>query len=135
MSHDIGWAVQQMREGKKVRRRCWPYNWCYQLHYGDVFDEQSKPAKAMYCSAHATDWELYEPEPEGHTLEWVGKQALGQYPKAIRARRKEWPAGEYMTTGLTSGVFILRQGLESQLFSPTPYDVVATDWILAEEPK
>ena len=69
--HDIGWAVQQMRDGKRVRRSGWDgknmhiYLDMAQGHayepYVVMFTAQAKYQPGWLCSQAdllATDWEL-----------------------------------------------------------------------------
>lgn len=82
----------------------------------------------------ADDWELYEPEPEGHDILWIGRQMLDRCPERIRARRKDWPKGDYILLGSTSGVFIYHRDAAcvTEAWLPMPNDLTATDWVLAE---
>lgn len=78
--HNIGWASRQLAAGKKVRRLSWAYKEQYLVMSGGTLSG-CRPCSIGYqpwddpCLSVedllATDWELYEPEPEKTVLDKV----------------------------------------------------------------
>lgn len=57
---DFGWALQQMRAGKKVRRRVWEYAYFYRFTGKRIEDESGVSAVVHWENILATDWEVAE---------------------------------------------------------------------------
>lgn len=76
MSHDFGWALEQMWDGKKARRKAWKpgvYWFNFKLclgvkeirgHWPYAGGEDCIISGIKASTARATDWELFVPEPE-----------------------------------------------------------------------
>ena len=56
----FGWALKQMRKGRKVRRRAWPLEACWTLSNGELMGESGWFAASSVENLLATDWELAE---------------------------------------------------------------------------
>lgn len=59
--HDFMWAVQQMREGRKVRRDCWDVNYVYLIDGTGMFycgPGNKGPFNFIRNDVDSCDWEL-----------------------------------------------------------------------------
>jgi len=109
--HDIGWAIEQMKAGKKVKR---PYfatgRYIALTSMGSLINRTGREDNFSQESVFACDWELYEESPG--TFGFV--EAMRRMERGAKVRRsgKEWfMDGELFTKSLS--------------FT----DVMATDWI------
>jgi len=114
------WAVQQMRQGNKVRRRVRAFPWLLLGKAGlETLDGPDKCQLISLLSEHimATDWEIVpepNPEPEGHDFAWAAEQVKN----GKTVRRTGW------------GTFPWSVGANATV---TISDTLKTDWVLAWE--
>lgn len=105
------WALQQMRQGRRVARPGFATLWlnCGSLKasLGGGLDLTSVATEGIL----ATNWEVV-PEPKGHGHDWVAEQIKA----GRRVRRKHWAPGAYICN--VDDVSTLR-------------DWGANDWVLA----
>lgn len=59
-AHDFGWALAQMRAGKKVRRPVWEHPYFYRFTGSRIEDESGVSAVVHWENILATDWEVAE---------------------------------------------------------------------------
>lgn len=131
--HDIGWAMRQLAAGKKVRCRGWMTKTLHLLaddfeHI--VYDGATLGDCTQFTVTDFTrsDWELYEPEPEGHDFHW----ALEQIKAHKRVRRGAWRDRWLFSPGTSDTVYYDIHGCcTNHVWQASIYDMLATDWVLA----
>lgn len=115
------WAMQQMRQGRRVKRK----DHCFEMHINGINGRLLAVATGRAISTvgidlehvGATDWEIVpepKPELEGHDFAW----AIKQIKNGKRVRRKAW--GVTWWIGGKNG-------------SVNIGDACECDWILAPE--
>jgi len=108
------WAMQQMRQGKTVRRKSCVFQ--LRMHSSKLLATPGS-CSIYFENVEGTDWEIVpepKPEPEGHDFAWAAEQVMcGRW-----ARRKTWEAGWY---------------LGGEKTTVSVHDTRKTDWVLAPQ--
>jgi len=109
------WAMQQMRQGKAVKRE----SFSFKMLMPPGSQVTSAGARGIDLEhLAATDWEIVpepKPEPEGHDFKWAAEQIKS----GKRVQRKAWGMWPWSIGGKNGSVNIS--------------DACECDWILAPE--
>ena len=122
--HDFGWALKQMKAGKKVRRGSWGENCRIGYSSTDpiyIYDyDRFMGWKPLTADLVAENWILFV---EGHNWDW----ALNQMKAGGAARRTAWKKGN-PGVKLNDNRFVFTDSYDT--FCISPVELNATDWII-----
>ena len=92
------WAIEQIEEGKKIRRPHWTSEEYHKMYRTDIYTENNKYAEMSVDDYKATDWEIYE-EP---------KKTL--YDKRCRSSGNLVFKVEYVKQAITEYLDVVQKG-------------------------